>query len=101
MAVTPERALVSVGEWSLHMAVTFLNRFTSETAVSLPKPPCGGFGFRSETAIWIRKWLKTSVGTSRKPQLEQFFKARAMGVVIEIFMKYPSWPKGTNLNLDH
>ena len=24
------------------------------TAVSLPKPPSGGFG--SETAIWIRKW---------------------------------------------
>ena len=45
--------------------------------------------FTSETAIWIRKWLKMSVETSRKPQLEQFFKARAMGVVIEICAKCP------------
>ena len=61
ITVTPERALVSVGEWPLHIAVKFLT-------VSLPKPPYGGF--RSETAIWIRKWLKMSVETSRKPQLE-------------------------------
>ena len=80
ITVTPERALVSVGEWPLHIAVTFLT-------VSLPKPPCNG-RFTSETAIWIRKWLKMSVGTSRKPQLEQFFKARAMGVVIAICEKW-------------
>ena len=49
ITVTPERALVSVGEWPLHIAVKFLT-------VSLPKPPSGGFG--SETAIWIRKWVK-------------------------------------------
>jgi hypothetical protein len=47
-------------------------------AISLPKRPCnGGFtsetavrrfhgGFRSETATWIQKWLKKSVGASRK-----------------------------------
>jgi hypothetical protein len=34
------------------------------TAVSLLKPPCGVF--RSETATWIQKWFKKSVGTSRK-----------------------------------
>jgi hypothetical protein len=28
------------------------------TTVSLPKPPCGGFRGRSETATWIQKWLK-------------------------------------------
>jgi hypothetical protein len=27
-------------------------------AVPLLIPPCGGFGFRSETATWIRKWFK-------------------------------------------
>jgi hypothetical protein len=42
------------------MAVNFL-------AVSLLKPPFGGF--RSETAIWIQKWFKKSVGTSRKLQV--------------------------------
>ena len=42
MAVTPERTLLSVGEWQLHTAVEFL-------AVSLPKPPCNG-RFTSETA---------------------------------------------------
>jgi hypothetical protein len=34
------------------------------TAVSLLKPPCSGF--RIETATWIQKWFKKSVGTSRK-----------------------------------
>jgi hypothetical protein len=33
-------------------------------SVSLPKPPFGGF--RSETAIWIKKWFKKSVGNPRK-----------------------------------
>ena len=42
ITATPERALVSVGECPLHLAVTFLN-------VSLPKPPCKG-RFTSETA---------------------------------------------------
>ena len=54
------------------MAVTH-NRYKFVT-VSLPerfrngsllKMPCGGF--RSETATWIQKHLKKSVGTSRKP----------------------------------
>ena len=30
ITVTPERTLVSVGEWPLHIAVTIFNRFTSE-----------------------------------------------------------------------
>jgi hypothetical protein len=46
------------------MAVThsrhkFIDRSTSEavvTAVSILKPPCGGF--RSEAATWTQKWLK-------------------------------------------
>jgi hypothetical protein len=43
-----------------YIAVKFL-------AVSLPKPPCAGNGrFVSETATWIQKWLKKSVGTSKK-----------------------------------
>jgi hypothetical protein len=44
--------------WPFH----FWNRRVA--AVSLLKPPCGGF--RIETAIWIQKWFKKSVGTSRK-----------------------------------
>jgi hypothetical protein len=32
---------------------------------------CGGF--RSETATWIQKWFKTSVGASRMLQTLQFF----------------------------
>jgi hypothetical protein len=40
-----------------YIAVKFL-------AVSLLKPPCGGF--RIETFTWIQKWFKKSVGTSRK-----------------------------------
>jgi hypothetical protein len=60
IAVAPERALVSVGEcplnaqplnfWPFH----FRNRRAK--AVSLLKPPFGGF--RSETVTWIQKWLK-------------------------------------------
>jgi hypothetical protein len=57
ITVTPERTLVSVGEWPLHIAVIFVT-------VSLLKPPCSGF--RSETATWIQKYFKKSVGTSRK-----------------------------------
>jgi hypothetical protein len=60
IAVTPERALESVGEYGIsvkYMTVKFL-------AVSLLKPPFGGF--RSETATWIQKWFKKSVGASRK-----------------------------------
>jgi hypothetical protein len=33
-------------------------------AVSLLKPPFGGF--KGETVIWIQKWFKKSVGTSGK-----------------------------------
>jgi hypothetical protein len=40
----------------------FRNGFLA--AVSLLKPPRGGL--RSETATWIQKHLKISVGTSRK-----------------------------------
>jgi hypothetical protein len=40
-----------------YIAINFL-------AVSILKPPCGGF--RSETIIWIQKWFKKSVRTSRE-----------------------------------
>jgi hypothetical protein len=40
------------------------NRFKFVTAVSILKPPCGGF--RNETATWIQKWFKKSVGISRR-----------------------------------
>ena len=43
ITATPERALVSVVECPLHLAVIFLN-------VSRPKPPCKG-RFTSETAV--------------------------------------------------
>ena len=46
------------------------------TAVSLLKPPYGGF--RSEATTWIQQWADIIVS-----------KAEAMGVVIEIFTKYP------------
>jgi hypothetical protein len=51
---------MAVKFWPFH----FRNGRVPETAVSLLKPPFGGF--RSETAIWIQKWFKKSVGTSRK-----------------------------------
>jgi hypothetical protein len=35
-----------------------------ELAFKTMKPPYGGF--RSETATWIQKWFKISIGTSRK-----------------------------------
>jgi hypothetical protein len=44
------------------VTVHFRNGFV--TAVSLLKPLGGGF--RIETATWIQKYLKKSVGTSRK-----------------------------------
>jgi hypothetical protein len=54
-------------EWPLHMAVVkcwFHFRTGFVTAISLLKPPCGGY--RSETATWIQKYFKKSVGASRK-----------------------------------
>jgi hypothetical protein len=56
ITVTPERTLTSVWEFR-HIAVKFL-------AVSILKPPFGSF--RSEAAIWIQKWFKNPVGTSRR-----------------------------------
>ncbi len=68
ITAAPERALVSVGEWPLHAAVINLQPIHSRngfaTAVSLLKPPCGGF--KRETTTWIQKWLKISVGNSRE-----------------------------------
>jgi hypothetical protein len=68
ITVAPERALVSVGKWPLNITVKSLWPFHFRnvyvTAVSLLKPPCGDF--RSETATWIQKWFKISVGTPRK-----------------------------------
>jgi hypothetical protein len=55
MTVSPERALLSVGE----MAVTHDGyKFVT---VLLLKPPCGGF--RSETATCTQKWLKKNPGS--------------------------------------
>jgi hypothetical protein len=72
ITVTPERALVSVGEWPLHITVVNLKPFHFRngcvTAVSHLKPPCGGF--RSETATWIQKHKEKSVGTSRGLSLD-------------------------------
>jgi hypothetical protein len=62
MAVTPERALVSVREFPLH--ITVINIYGFVTAVSLLKPPGGGL--RSETITMIEKHKKKSVGTPRK-----------------------------------
>jgi hypothetical protein len=46
------------------MAVAY-NRYKFVT-VSLPERFRNGGGLRSETATWIQKWFKISVGTSRK-----------------------------------
>jgi hypothetical protein len=40
--------------------VSLLKRLVYVTAVSLLKPPCGGF--RSETFTGIQKWFKKYVG---------------------------------------
>jgi hypothetical protein len=74
ITVTPERALVSVGEWPLHIAVAVINLYGQPfhfrsgyvTVIYLLKPPCGSF--RIETATWIQKWFEISVatGTSRE-----------------------------------
>jgi len=67
ITVTPERALVTCVRWGMVVACNRYNlqpfhfRNSYATAVSLLKPPCGGF--RSETATWIQKWFKISVGT--------------------------------------
>jgi hypothetical protein len=51
ITATPERTLVSVGEWPLHITVINLQPFHFRdgyiTAVSILKPP-----FNSETAVW-------------------------------------------------
>jgi hypothetical protein len=64
MTVTPERTLVSVGECPLNIYplnfCPFHLRNGRVTAVSLLKPP------KIETATWIQKWFKKSVGTFRK-----------------------------------
>jgi hypothetical protein len=69
MAVTPERALASVGGCPLNIWPLkfwpFHFRNGRVTAVLLLQPPFGGF--RSDrTVTWIQKWLKKPVGTSRK-----------------------------------
>jgi hypothetical protein len=57
ITATPERALVSVGECPLHLAVINLQPphiwSGHVTAISLLKPPCGGF--RIKTVTWIQK----------------------------------------------
>jgi hypothetical protein len=60
ITVTPKRTLTSVGECPLEIKplnfCSFHFRNRRVTAVSLPKPPFGGF--RSETVTWIQKWFK-------------------------------------------
>jgi hypothetical protein len=60
IAVTPERTLSSVGEFPLNTQPLNFGPFHFRngrvTAISLLKPPNGGF--RSETTTWIQKWLK-------------------------------------------
>jgi hypothetical protein len=56
IAVTPERTLVSVGEWPLHINVKFIT-------VLLPKRLRNSrFGFRSKTATWIQELFKNLLG---------------------------------------
>jgi hypothetical protein len=52
------------------VAVKFLAVSGRVTAVSLLKPLFGGF--TSETATWIQKWFKKSVGASRKFYIELY-----------------------------
>jgi hypothetical protein len=59
IAVIPEWALLSEGEWPLHK-----NRYKFVT-VSLLKRFRNG-RFNSETATWIQKRFKLPAGTSRK-----------------------------------
>ena len=51
IAVTPERTLLSVGEWPLHITIIIFNRFASETATY------DNSRFTSETDTWIQEWL--------------------------------------------
>ena len=76
-AVTPERALVSVGEWPLHVAN--INLYG---------------GFRSETATWIQKWLQNPLELLESSVYNSFSRRRrSMGVVIEIMcIKHPGGP---------
>jgi hypothetical protein len=71
------------------------------TAVSFLQPPCGGF--RSETATWIQKWFKTSVGASIiEVSRHTWYSAiivfqgggdgRGYRVVIKKCVKYPGGP---------
>ena len=61
ITVTPEQTLMSVCRWG--MAVTYSRyKFVN---VSIPKRLCNG-RFTSETATWIQKWFKMSIGTCRK-----------------------------------
>jgi hypothetical protein len=62
ITVTPERTILSVGEWPLHI----YSRYKFVT-VSLPKRLRNG-RFNSETATWfqVQKWFKMIVGASRK-----------------------------------
>jgi hypothetical protein len=62
ITVTPERALLSDGEWPL--LYIYYKRYKFVTA-SLPKRLRNG-RFASETATWIQKWFKISAGASRK-----------------------------------
>jgi hypothetical protein len=62
------------------MAVT-CSRYKFVTASLLKRFRNGRF--TSETATWIQKWFKMSVGTSRKLYAQQLFKAETMGVVVE------------------
>ena len=50
-------------------------------AVSLTKRPCNG-RFTSETAIWIQKWFKKSVGTSETAiWIQKWFK-KSVGIIV-------------------
>jgi hypothetical protein len=64
MTVTPERTLASVGECPLH--IWSLNFFPFQFRNGRVRAVSR---FTSETATWIQKWFKKSVGTSRKSYL--------------------------------
>ena len=74
------------------MAVTY-SRYKFVT-VSLPKRFRNG-RFNSETATWIQKWLKNSLGLLESSIIDiniTVFNAEATGVVIEACTKSPGTP---------
>jgi hypothetical protein len=88
IAVTPEREILSVWEWPLHITISL---YAMAVSLLLLKPPCGGFSFRSRSRTRNRHLGQPGSRSRSRVWLKIF--VRILGASTLLYMYCNSFPR--------